>query len=102
MAATPAPRAWDVVHALQRAGLAVPNALDTTEQECPAAGCDQAVVTDTLRVKSFATAPLAMRYASPRGLDHAGTIVVSFAPPVTQTVRAEYWGQIQKVVKGSP
>lgn len=81
--------------------MAVPNALDTTAQECAVAGCDQAVVTDTLRVKSFATPELSSRYASPRGLDHAGAIVVSFAPPVSETARAEYWGQIQKVVEGS-
>lgn len=99
--ATPAgttPHAWDVVHALERANLAVPNALDTTSQECPVAGCDQAVVTDTLRVKSFATAQLSTRYASARGLDHAGTIVVSFAPPIAATERAQYWEQIQKLV----
>ena len=102
LAAAPAPHAWDVVHALQRAGLAVPNALETTAQECPAAGCDQAVVTDTLRVKSFATAPLAVRYAAARGLDHAGTVVMSFAPPVAPSERARYWQEIQKLIRKSP
>lgn len=93
-----APHAWDIVHALERANLAVPNPLDTTAQECPAAECDQAVVTDTLRVKSFATAQLSRRYASAHGLDQAGTIVVSFAPPLTASERAQYWEQIQKLI----
>ncbi len=102
MAAAATPDASDIVHALQRAGLAVPNALDTTAQECPVAGCDQAVVTDTLRVKSFATAQLAMRYAAARGLDHAGTVVVSFAPPVSAPERARYWQEIQKLIRKFP
>lgn len=102
MAAPPTPHAWDVVHALQHAGLAVPNALETTAQECPAAGCDQAVVTDILRVKSFATTPLAVRYAAAHGLDRAGTVVVSFAPPIAATERARYWQEIEKLTRKSP
>jgi hypothetical protein len=37
-----------LVDALAKAGFAVGNPLDATAQECPAAGCDQSMVTDTL------------------------------------------------------
>jgi hypothetical protein len=91
-------RAWDVVRALSRSGLAVPNALDTTAQECAAVGCDQAVVTDTLRVKSFADSSQARRYAAAHGLDCISTIVVSFAPPVEAADRERYLDEIESVV----
>jgi hypothetical protein len=74
-------------------------ALDTTAQECPSAGCDQAVVTDTLRVKSFASRSQATAYASARGLDRVGTIVVSFAPPLAASDRGVYWKQIRELIK---
>src|SRR5262249_12000234 len=75
--------AWGVVRALSRAGSAATNPLDTTAHECPSAGCRQSVVTDQLRVKSFATPKLASQFASARGLNHVGTVVVTFAPPLS-------------------
>ena len=88
-----------IVDELTRMGFAVPNPLDTTAQECPAAGCDQSIVTDTLRVKSFPSTGKAEIYARDRGLDQVETIVVSFAPPVSQAEQDRYWAQIQKLVR---
>lgn len=79
-----------MVNALADAGLAVPNAVDNTAQECPAAGCRQSIVTDTLRVKSFPTAAQAENYAAARGLHRRGRIVVTFAPPLTEAERISY------------
>lgn len=86
--------AWDVVRALSHAGLRADNALDTTAQECPGAGCDQAVVTDELRVKSFDGPSRAHSYASARGLEWVGSIVVAFAPPMPPPEREAYWREI--------
>lgn len=87
-----------VVDELARLGFQVPNPQDTTAQECPAAGCDQSIVTDTLRVKSFPTTGRAEIYAKDRGLDQVETVVVSFAPPIPQAERDRYWAQIEKIV----
>jgi hypothetical protein len=87
-----------VVNALNRTGFAAANPVDTTAQECPAAGCDQSIVTDTLRVKSFQTTARAQAYAGDHGLDQVETIVVAFAPPVPKAEQARYWAQIQSLV----
>jgi hypothetical protein len=87
-----------VVNALNRTGFAVANPVDTTAQECPAAGCDQSIVTDTLRVKSFQTTARAQAYAGDHGFDQVETIVVAFAPPVPKAEQARYWAQIQSLV----
>jgi hypothetical protein len=92
--------AWGVVRALSRTGFAATNPLDTTAHECPTAGCEQSVVTDQLRVKSFATPSQASRFASARGLDHVGTVVVAFAPPLSPSDREKYWAQIETLAGG--
>lgn len=89
--------AWDVVRGLEHAGFAVPNPLETTAQECPAVGCAQSVVTDTLRVESFETPSQAMRYGSARDLHQVGTIVVSFGPPLSSADRRRYWTEILRL-----
>jgi hypothetical protein len=87
-----------LVDALDKTGFAVPNPLDTTAQECPAAGCDQSIVTDTLRVKSFSTTSRAQTYAGNHALFQVETIVVAFAAPVSQAERDRYRTQIQILV----
>jgi hypothetical protein len=94
--------AWHVVRTLSQAGFAATNPLDTTAHECPAVGCRQSVVTDQLRVKSFATPSEASRFALAGGLDHVGTVVVAFAPPLSPSERARYWTEIENVVRGAP
>src|SRR5260370_22275721 len=42
-----APSAAGVVQAMANAGIPVPRPVDTTAQECPAAGCEQSIGTDT-------------------------------------------------------
>lgn len=87
------PTAWDIVRELTRAGLGATNPLDTTAFECRSAGCQESVVTDQLRIKSFSSAQLASRYASTRGLPSIGTVVVSFAPPLPASERETYWAK---------
>ena len=84
-----------LLDALNKTGFAVRNPLDNTAQECPAAGCNQSIVTDTLRVKSFSTTARAQTYAGDHGLFQVETIVVAFAPPVSQAEQGRYRTQVQ-------
>ena len=93
--------AWGVVRGLTRAGFAAANPLDTTAYECPSAGCQESVVTDQLRVKSFSSPQLASRYATARGVNCVGTIVVSFAPPLPESERQKYWAEVVRLAGGS-
>lgn len=93
--------AEEVIRALRRAGLAAPHPVDTTAQECDLAQCAQSVVTDTLRVKSFATPAQATQYAVPRGLKHVGPVTVSFPPHMPQAERQKYWSVIAALVRES-
>ena len=86
------------VRLLARHGIPVPNPLVTTRQECPRAGCQLAVVTDTMRVKSFATEQLAEQYAQLHGASCDGNIVVTFAPPLSRSERSNYWRAIEKAL----
>lgn len=88
-----------LVDALNRTGYAAPRPLDTTAQECPTAGCEQSIVTDTLRVKSFASTARAQSYAATQGLFQMATIVVAFAPPLTQPDRDRYLKQIEVLLR---
>ncbi|CAA0096605.1 Uncharacterised protein [Mycolicibacterium vanbaalenii] len=88
-----------MVNALADSGLAVPNPLDDTATECPAVGCAQSVVTDTLRIKTFPTAEDAAGYAAPRGLYRADTVVVAFAPPLTGAERSPYLQTLDRLTK---
>lgn len=88
-----------MVDALNEAGFAAPNPLDTTAQDCPAAGCSQSVVTDTLRVMSFRAPGQAQIYAADRNLFQTATIVVEFAPPLTRSERVRYQVEIPKLIE---
>jgi hypothetical protein len=89
--------ASDVIDRLARNGFASFHPVDTTVQECRTAGCEQAFVTDTLRIKSFATSTEARRYAAPRNLKQVGTIAVLFAPPLSDNERQIYWAEIVRI-----
>lgn len=91
--------AHGMVVALGEKGFAVTNPVDTTAQECPDAGCDQAIVTDTLRIKSFTTTARAETYAADHGLFQVQTIVVAFAPPVPDAEQVRYRAQIQTLMR---
>jgi len=86
------PRA--VVQALARGGFPVPNPLDVTAQICPSNGCDQSIITDTLRVTSFPSPEAANRYAHQRGLRQTANLVVAFPPVMSTTEQDEYWSAI--------
>jgi hypothetical protein len=87
-----------VIDAITKAGLPAPNPLDTTAQDCPRIGCTQSIVTDTVAVKSFDTTGQAARFAVPRGLFQVATVVVSFAPVLTEAERARYRAQLPMLV----
>lgn len=87
-----------VVDAITKAGLRAPNPLDTTAQDCARIGCTHSIVTDTLAVKSFETTGQAEQFAVPRGLFQVATIVVSFAPVLTDTERARYRAQLPMLI----
>lgn len=87
-----------LVAVLTAEGVAVPDPIDTTAQECPAAGCQQAVVTDTMRVKSFATVTRAEWYAVAHDLPRFANIVVEFAPPLTAAQRNGYLAAIGRLL----
>lgn len=89
----------DVLRALNRAGLPAPHPVDTTAQECGAAQCEQSVVTDTLRVKTFASAAEAAQYAVPLGLKHIGPVTVSFPPHMPKPEQQRYWSVITALVR---
>jgi hypothetical protein len=91
--------ALGIVNELTRAGFSAPKPLDTTAQDCPTIGCDQSIVTDTLRVKSFPTTARAESYAAHRDLYQVERIVVEFAPPVSEPARARYRAEIQKFLE---
>jgi hypothetical protein len=92
------PSAAAVVQAMANAGIPVPRPVDTTALECPRAGCEQSIVTDTLRVKSFATPQKAVRYAEAQRLWSDGNIVVAFAPPLNEAAREHYWADIEAIL----
>ena len=88
-----------VVVALSGAGFAAPNLVDTTAQECPRDGCEQSVVTDTVRVKSFASTARAQSYAATRGLFQVQTVVVEFTPALSAQERDRYQSEIAVLVR---
>lgn len=87
-----------LVAALADAGVSVPNPIDTTTQECPAVGCEQVIVTDTMRVTSFPGFARARWYAARRGLPAFGNIVVQFAPPLSAATRHRYLDVIDRML----
>jgi hypothetical protein len=88
-----------LVDALEKAGFAVPNRVDTTARDCPGAGCEQSITTDTLAAKSFSSTGRAQSYAADRGFFQVETVVIEFAPPVTPETRERYRAQIKAVMR---
>lgn len=74
------------------------NPVDTTQQECGAIGCEQSVVTDRLRVRTFAATGQAQRYAGDTGARQVETVAVTFAPVVSDAERQRYWAEIVRLV----
>jgi hypothetical protein len=87
-----------IVDELDKAGFATPNPRDATAQDCADIGCEQSIVTDTVSIKTFATTGRAELYAMPLGLFQVGTIVVSFAPTVSESEQSRYRTEIAKLV----
>ena len=87
-----------LVEALDRSGLPAPNPLDTTAAECRSTPCLQSIVTDTVRIKSFATTGQAQTFAADRKLFQVATIVVAFAPPLTAEEQQRYRAAIPGLI----
>lgn len=83
-----------VVQALRQSGLLVPNPMDVTAQMCPSSGCDQSIVTDTIRVTSFPSTDAARRYAAGHGLHCSRNVVAAFPPVLSIAQQDEYWSAI--------
>lgn len=64
--------------------------MDTTAAECKSTPCLQSIVTDTVRIKSFATTAQAQSFAADRHLFQVASIVVTFAPPLTPAEQQRY------------
>jgi len=90
--------AHGVVEALDHSGVPMRNPVDTTEQECGEIGCLQSVVTDRLRIRSFAETGQAQKYAAQTDARQVGTVVVTFAPVVPDAEREHYWAEIVRLV----
>jgi hypothetical protein len=90
--------AYGLVKALERTGLEMHSPVDTTKQECREIGCLQSVVTDRLRIRSFAETGQAQKYAGQSGARQVETLVVSFAPVVPEAEREHYWTEIVRLV----
>lgn len=88
--------ASDVIRGLQERGLSIVRPIDATAQMCPEAGCTQAIVTDRMRVKSFASSREARRYADAHGGRQVATVVVTFGTTVSPAERERYWSAIAK------
>ena len=73
--------------------------VDTTHQECRRIGCEQSVVTDRLRIKSFSSTGAAQKHAGQTtDARQVESIVVEFAPVVPDEERERYWAEIVKLV----
>jgi hypothetical protein len=90
--------AFGLVEALSDSGLEMRNPIDATKQECPAIGCLQSIVTDRLRIRSFAETGQAQKYAGESGARQVETVAVTFAPVVPDAERERYWAQIVRLV----
>jgi hypothetical protein len=86
-----------VVAALALRGFLVPNLLDVTDQVCPTAGCEQSLVSDTVRVTSFSSPRAATGYAQRRGLRHWHNIVIAFPPVMAASERKKYWSAVESI-----
>src|ERR1700758_1372759 len=69
--------AADVVSAIAGAGLAVPNARDVTQRDCPQIGCASKVETDTVTVTKFPTPGKAAIYAASARLFQIEDVVLT-------------------------
>ena len=79
-------------------GIPAPNLQDTTARECQVAGCE-AVRRHRYRWGQFVSQHGGVeRYARDRGPDQVATIVMSFAPPVSQVEQDRYWAEIEKLM----
>lgn len=90
--------AHGLAEALTDAGFDMHNPVDTTEQECRAIGCLQSIVTDRMRIRSFAETGQAQKYAGEAGGRQVETVVVTFAPVVPDAEREHYWAEIVRLV----
>jgi hypothetical protein len=86
-----------LIDALNQAQFPAPNPVNATAQDCPIAGCDQSIVTDTVSVKSFTATGKAEIYAKERGLLQVTTLVVSFAPSMAPAEQDRYGTEIKKL-----
>ena len=82
--------AADVVSAIAGAGLAVPNARDVTQRDCPQIDCASKVETDTVTITKFPTPGKAAIYAALKRLFQIEDVVLTFSAAVTPGQQGQY------------
>ena len=90
----------DLVAAIAKAGLPVPNRRDVTQRDCPQIGCVQKVDTDTVSILKFPTPGRAQLYA---GSIHdrllIEDVVMTFGPAVAAGDRPAYEGAVKRAIE---
>lgn len=92
------PTAQEVVDDFAAQGLAVANPSDTTERDCPSAGCSQALSTDQVAVLSFPTPGRAEIYGNQVGVFHVVSVALLFPDATPDADRARYEAALQRRV----
>jgi hypothetical protein len=91
--------AADVVSAIAGAGLAVPNARDVTQRDCPQIDCASKVETDTVTVTKFPTPGKAAIYAATlKRLFQIEDVVVTFSAAVTPEQQGQYENAVRRAL----
>jgi hypothetical protein len=90
----------DILVAIGKAGLAVPNPRDVTQRDCPEIGCENKVETDTVSIIKFPTPGKAQLYAG--STEHAFQIedvVMTFTSLVPTNEQLAYEEAVKRVIE---
>jgi hypothetical protein len=88
-----------VVSAITGAGLAMPNARDVTDRDCPQIDCASKVETDTVTVTKFPTPGKAAIYAATlKRLFQIEDIVLTFSAAVTPEQQGLYENAVTRAL----
>jgi hypothetical protein len=90
----------DLVAAIAKSGLAVPNPHDVTQRDCPQIGCLQKVETDTVSIMKFPTPGRAQLYAgSINDRLLIEDVVMTFAPSLAPGQRPAYVSALKRAIE---
>jgi hypothetical protein len=90
----------DLMASIVKAGLAVPNPRDVTQQDCPQIGCAIKTETDTVSIMVFPTPGRAELYAgSTHNVFVVEDVVLTFSPAVPANQRAAYEEAVKRAIE---